>query len=631
MAILVGLLGSWGRKGGYYLPEKVELPAYPTPAYPKPKSSWQDLALPHFPLAGAPVTNVIMDNAHGEDALYKGLFVHDTNLPLTMPGIRPTLEAAARSLDVIVAVDVQPAEITGYADVVLPECSYLERYDPLRNNDEREPSIALRAPAIALRAPALPPRGESKPGWWTTKQIGERIGLGKYFPWKSYQEVVDWQLRQVGTSLAEMRKTGIKTFPRKTPAYYAPGQTPTFDTPSSKIELYSKTLEDAGFDALPRYTRPKAPPDGFYHLNYGRAPQHSFSRPQNNPVLYQLMPENLVWIHTTAARRFGIRNGGYVTLVNQDGGREQQGAGAGHRAHAACLRLARPRLRPYRTGAVPRPRDRRRRFGPDDARPLRPDHGRHRHARQFRDLPQGGRVMPHYAIVIDTRTCIGCTDCVDACRMENSVPEGLCYDWVVEITQGRYPELKTEFRSERCNHCSHATCVAACPTGASQYWNGSNIVVVDATVCTGCKACIAACPYDARLIMEPQGYIGKCTFSVHRVHYGEDPACVATCPAHAMHFGLLDDPTSTVSRLLAGINVALGVALGIYTGVQLSGFNARPFWHSAVLGPLFLVSGLSTGAAVIILGARTAEERARPRSGTCSGASISASSWWRWR
>ncbi|MDE8342273.1 MAG: tetrathionate reductase, partial [Acidocella sp.] len=65
--------------------------------------------------------------------------------------------------------------------------------------------------------------------------------------------------------------------------------------------------------------------------------------------------------------------------------------------------------------------------------------------------------------------------------MENNVPEGLCFDWVVEVTTGRYPDLKTEFRSERCNHCSRATCVTACPTGASQYWNDSNIVVVDAS------------------------------------------------------------------------------------------------------------------------------------------------------
>ena len=157
--------------------------------------------------------------------------------------------------------------------------------------------------------------------------------------------------------------------------------------------------------------------------------------------------------------------------------------------------------------------------------------------------------MTKYAMVIDTRTCIGCGDCVVACKIENKVPEGLNRDWVVEITQGRYPELTTEFRSERCNHCSHATCVYACPTGASHYWKDTNIVLVTADKCTGCKACIAACPYNARLIMHPGGYIDKCTFCVHRVEKGLDPACVATCPTHCMHFGVLDDPNS-VSQLL---------------------------------------------------------------------------------
>lgn len=60
---------------------------------------------------------------------------------------------------------------------------------------------------------------------------------------------------------------------------------------------------------------------------------------------------------------------------------------------------------------------------------------------------------------------------------------------------------------------------------------------------------------------------------------------------------------------LAAANLVLGIGLGIYTGVLLSGFNARPFWHSALLGPLFLISGLSTGAALMILGARDASER----------------------
>ena len=158
--------------------------------------------------------------------------------------------------------------------------------------------------------------------------------------------------------------------------------------------------------------------------------------------------------------------------------------------------------------------------------------------------------MALYGMVIDTLTCIGCGDCVVACQTENHVPEGLNRDWVVEATSGRYPNLRTEFRSERCNHCTHATCVYACPTGASHYWEDTNIVLVDADLCTGCKACMAACPYDARLVMRPQGYVDKCTFCHHRVAQGDDPACVSACPTHCMHFGRLDEPASIVSQLL---------------------------------------------------------------------------------
>ena len=158
--------------------------------------------------------------------------------------------------------------------------------------------------------------------------------------------------------------------------------------------------------------------------------------------------------------------------------------------------------------------------------------------------------MTRYAMVIDTRTCIGCGDCVVACKTENKVPEGLNRDWIVEATRGTYPNLTTEFRSERCNHCSNPTCVTLCPTGASHLWKDTNIVLVEPSKCTGCKACIAACPYDARLVMHPDGYIDKCTFCHHRVEEGLDPACVSSCPTHCMHFGSLDDAGSIVSRLL---------------------------------------------------------------------------------
>ncbi len=312
MAILAGLLGVWGAKGGYYLAERVAVPPYPTPAYPEPKSSWRDLTLTQFPLAGAPVTNILLDDMARDDPHYRALLVYSTNLPMTMPNAPAQLARAAQRLDLIAVSDVQPSEMAGFADVVLPECTYLERYDALRNDDERDP-------CIALRAPTLPVLGDSKPGWWIAKQLAERLGLHEYFPWDEYSQVLDWQCRQIGSSLAEMAQVGVKHFARQTPLYFTPGGPQSFTTPSGKIELYSETLAAAGFDPLPRFTRHAARPEGFYHLNYGRAPQHSFSRTQNNPVLYQLMPENLVWIHPLAATEFGIADGDYIRLVNQDG------------------------------------------------------------------------------------------------------------------------------------------------------------------------------------------------------------------------------------------------------------------------------------------------------------------------
>jgi Fe-S-cluster-containing dehydrogenase component len=157
--------------------------------------------------------------------------------------------------------------------------------------------------------------------------------------------------------------------------------------------------------------------------------------------------------------------------------------------------------------------------------------------------------MARYGMVIDTVRCVGCMDCVVACKTENEVPEGLNRDWITTEVRGAAPRPRLEIRSERCNHCDDPPCVWCCPTGASHVEPFGRLVQIRAAVCIGCKACLAACPYDARYV-HPHGYADKCTFCVHRVQQGLDPACVAVCPTHCMHFGDLDDPNSGVSRLL---------------------------------------------------------------------------------
>ena len=155
-------------------------------------------------------------------------------------------------------------------------------------------------------------------------------------------------------------------------------------------------------------------------------------------------------------------------------------------------------------------------------------------------------MAPRYGMTVDQRLCVTCNACVVACKDENHVPDGEARCWTVQAEHGTFPLLALETRSERCNHCENAPCVTACPTNASHYVEGG-FVEVDPEKCVGCKACIIACPYEARYL-HPDGYVDKCSFCIHRVKAGLDPACVAVCPTGALCFGDLDDPRSTVFR-----------------------------------------------------------------------------------
>ena len=176
--------------------------------------------------------------------------------------------------------------------------------------------------------------------------------------------------------------------------------------------------------------------------------------------------------------------------------------------------------------------------------------------------------MARYGMVIDLRTCMGCNACVAACSEENQTPywDGLFRTHVEDIPFGVFPDVGRVLLPRLCMHCENPPCVQVCPTGAS-YRTEDGIVLVDQDKCMGCGYCIVACPFGARyryerdMVHEAQEryggdvqhrvpHVDKCTFCVHRVREGREPACVETCPAHARIFGDLDDPNSEVHHLV---------------------------------------------------------------------------------
>lgn len=154
-----------------------------------------------------------------------------------------------------------------------------------------------------------------------------------------------------------------------------------------------------------------------------------------------------------------------------------------------------------------------------------------------------------WAKVIDHTRCIGCHACTTACKSENVVPIGVTRTYVKHVDVGVFPQVRRAHQVTRCNQCAHAPCVTACPTSA-MFKRADGIVDFDKSICIGCKACMAACPYDAIFINPEDHSAEKCNFCAHRIDVGLEPACVVVCPTQAILIGDMNDQTSYVAQIV---------------------------------------------------------------------------------
>jgi len=250
-AILNALLGAWGHQGGLYIASAMSIPkvALPKPEHqPLPPNDMPTGTV--YPFGGEAIANGLRDasipGTHATDV--KGWMVYATNLIQALPEGDKTIQAL-QALDSVIVVDMLPSEIAGWADVVLPEATYLERHDDLFAPPYRQPFVALRQPVIE-------PMYNTKPGWWIAKQVAERLGLGAFYPFEHVEEYLAQRTEAAGIDLVELSRTGV-VLGKREPTTIEEGVEPAFDTPSGKIELYSEDLAAAGLLPMPEYTPPR--------------------------------------------------------------------------------------------------------------------------------------------------------------------------------------------------------------------------------------------------------------------------------------------------------------------------------------------------------------------------------------
>ncbi|MFC2033038.1 4Fe-4S dicluster domain-containing protein [Chloroflexota bacterium] len=194
--------------------------------------------------------------------------------------------------------------------------------------------------------------------------------------------------------------------------------------------------------------------------------------------------------------------------------------------------------------------------------------------------------MADKAILFDATRCTACRGCQVSCKQWNENDEyiPIVENGVQSVNRGSYENpadlspstwLKIEFREveaggqvqwlftrRSCMHCTDASCVKVCPTGAL-YHNELGFVAYNKDICSGCGYCIEFCPFDVprsdRNILTGAAKMDKCTLcttpGLNRITEGWEPACVKTCPTNALIFGdrsnLVADGKTRVANLIS--------------------------------------------------------------------------------
>ena len=288
----------------------------------------------------------------------RGLFVYKHNPIMNMPN-RTKTEKFLKGLDLVVTIDTMPSDTVMFADVVLPECTYLERTDPVKTFGGPEP-------AIAVRNKVIDPMFETKPVMEIMKGLTEKISKPLFEITKKYDDDVkediadrgeaevykDYDLTQpFQHTQEELNEHAVSGYPgaaealKKHGVYYPkmdeyfkklsvnehqyyPEKEKHYSvkhgklkTRSGKVECNLKSLAKKGIDPMPTWRKEYeySVPEGKFRMLTGRHAQFTQSGTANNAMLHDLIHENYIWINKRVAEEKGIKFGDWIEVSSSVG------------------------------------------------------------------------------------------------------------------------------------------------------------------------------------------------------------------------------------------------------------------------------------------------------------------------
>jgi anaerobic selenocysteine-containing dehydrogenase len=231
------------------------------------------------------------------------------------------LKKAFQKLDLMVVMDLFMTETAEQADIVLPACSSMEKLGLAYNY-----GLTMGMPYVLLSKKVIDPIGECWPDWKFYSKLGSKMGFEELFPWKSDKEVVEMFLATGDMSLKKLQANPVGLwFGERCDDM---DKANPIRTPSGKIELYSQTLADEGYDPIPVHIEPSQSPVRSPELaqtyplilNTGtRMPEYTHWQMRTIEPLRNTAPDPAAELHPLTAAEYGIHDGDWMIVETQKG------------------------------------------------------------------------------------------------------------------------------------------------------------------------------------------------------------------------------------------------------------------------------------------------------------------------